>query len=84
MLRADIDAAGRVEAEQCLEAVRQPTRDHHLLLIAAAEPTQFRFRARVDPESADRRRHAFALAAQRYRSPSRDVAKRRQSDILAN
>ncbi len=42
----------RREAEQCLcEAVRQPTRDHHLLLIAAAEPTQFRFRTRVDPES---------------------------------
>ena len=64
MLRADVDATRGVEAEQCLEAVREPSRDHHLLLIAAAEPPQFRFRARVDPELAHRRRHAFALAAQ--------------------
>src|SRR6266446_4263595 len=37
-LRTDIDAASRVEAQQSVEAAGKPTRDHYLLLVAAAQP----------------------------------------------
>ena len=48
MLGADIDAAGRIEAKQGLKAGGNPSRDHHLLLVAAAQPPQFGPRAGVD------------------------------------
>src|SRR5215471_2847626 len=35
-LRADIDAASRVEAQQSVEPAGKPARDYHLLLVAAA------------------------------------------------
>ena len=48
MLGADIDAAGRIEAKQGLKPGGNPSRDHHLLLVAAAQPAQFGPRAGVD------------------------------------
>ena len=54
--RADVDAAGRVEAEQRLEAVREPAGDRHLLLVAAREPAHLALRARVHRERLDRAR----------------------------
>ena len=49
-LRPDVDPARRVEAEQRLEAVREPARDRHLLLVAAREPAHLALGPRVDRE----------------------------------
>ena len=41
ILGADIDATRRIKAKQGLKAGGDPSRNDHLLLIAAAQPTQF-------------------------------------------
>ena len=48
MLGADIDAARRIKAKQGLKAGGDPSRNDHLLLIAAAQPSQFGARAGVN------------------------------------
>ena len=48
MLGADIDAACRIKAKQGLKPGSNPSRDHHLLLVAAAQSAQFGSRAGVD------------------------------------
>ena len=40
-LRTDIDAASGVEAQQSIEAAGEPARNHYLLLVAAAQASQF-------------------------------------------
>ncbi len=53
MLGADVDAARRIEAKQGLESRRNPSCDHHLLLVAAAQSAQLRLRSGVDLQSLD-------------------------------
>ena len=53
VLGADIDAAGRIEAKQGLKPGGNPSRDHHLLLVAAAQPAQLGPRAGVDLQALD-------------------------------
>ena len=60
-LRADVDAARRVEAEQRAEAGGEPARDRDLLLVAAREPAHLALRARVDLQLLDRGADAPAL-----------------------
>src|SRR5262249_56439105 len=52
-LRADVDAARWVEAEQRAEARREPAGDRHLLLVAPGEPAHLALRAGVDLEVVD-------------------------------
>src|SRR5436309_12666245 len=40
-LRTDIDTTGGVKAQQSVEAVGEPTCNHNLLLVTAAQPAQF-------------------------------------------
>jgi hypothetical protein len=48
MLGADINAACRIKAKQGLKAGGNPSRNDHLLLIAAAQPSQLGARAGVN------------------------------------
>ena len=48
VLGADVDAASRIKTKQGLEAGGNPSRDDHLLLIAAAQPSQFGARTGVN------------------------------------
>ena len=84
MLGADIDAAGWIEAEQGLKPGRDPTCDHHLLLVAAAQPAQFGPRAGVDLQPLDGGGDALALAMGANQAPIRRVADKRQGDVLAD
>ena len=84
MLGPDIDAGSRVKAKQSLKSGRHPSRDHHLLLVAAAEPAHFRSRAGVDLQPLDGGGDAFALAAGRDEAPIDRVADKRQSHVLAD
>ncbi len=61
MLGADVDAAGRVEAEERPDAAGDPAGDRHLLLIAAGQSSDLGGGARVDLQLLGRaRRHAAA------------------------
>ena len=82
MFGADIDAAGRVKAKQCLEPGGNPAGDHHFLLVAAAEPSQFGARAGVDLQTPYRSGDAPALARRTNQAPVRRVANKRQGDVL--
>ena len=84
MLGADIDAAGWIEAKQGLKPGRDPSRDHHLLLVAAAQPAQFGPRAGVDLQPLDGGGDALALAMGANQAPIRRVADKRQGDVLAD
>src|SRR3989304_1025310 len=50
LLGADVDAAGRVEAQQRLDAPGDPARDGDLLLVAAGEPAHLSPGPRIDLE----------------------------------
>ena len=54
-LRADVDPARRIEAEERLEPVCEPARDRDLLLVAPREPADLALRTRIDRERLDRR-----------------------------
>ena len=69
MLGADVDAARRIEAKQGLEAGGEPSRDHHLLLVAAAQAAQFRLGAGVDLQPLDACCDALALGAHVDQAP---------------
>jgi hypothetical protein len=83
-LGADVDAAGRVEAEQGLEPVREPAGDRHLLLVAAREPADLPLRPGVDRERLDCRAHAAALGADVDRPPAKGLLKRGHGDVLCH
>ena len=70
-LGADIDAARGIEAQQRVEAAGEPARDHNLLLIAAAQPADFRSRARIDLQPRDRGFDAGPLRPHPDRPPVR-------------
>ena len=53
-LGADVDATGRIEAQQSIEAGRKPARDDDLLLVAAAQAPKFGSGAGVDLQAVDR------------------------------
>ena len=54
VLRPDVDAAGRVEAEHRPDAAGHPARDGHLLLVAARQAADLARRAGVDLQALDR------------------------------
>src|SRR6516162_7135243 len=83
-LCADIDAACRVEAQQSVEPAGEPPRDHYLLLVAAAQPAQFRPRTAVDLKASDRGFYAHSLRAKPDRTPIPNAAEGRQGDIFWN
>ena len=84
MLGADIDAAGWIEAKQGLKPRRNPPGDHHLLLVAAAQPAQFGPRTGVDLQALHGGSDALALAMGANQAPIRRVADKRQGDVLAD
>jgi len=84
MLGADIDAASRIEAKQGLKARGDPSRNDHLLLIAAAEPPEFRPGAGVNLQPLDGGANARPLASAANEPPIPRVADERQRDILAD
>ena len=53
LLRADVDAAGRVEAEHRVHATGDPAGDRHLLLVAAGQAADLALRPRVDLQPGD-------------------------------
>ena len=84
MLGADVDAARRIEAKQGLESCRNPSCNHHLLLVAAAQPAQLGLRSGVDLQSLDRAGNAISLDSGVDEAPFRRLANERQSDILVD
>ena len=84
MLRADIDAGSWIEAKQGVEPGGNPSCDHHFLLVAAAQPAQFRASAGVDLQPLDGGSDAPALARPANEAPIRWVADKRQGDVLAD
>ena len=55
VLRADVDAAGRVVEQEDLRAEREPARDDHLLLVAAGQRRDRILRRARARSRADRR-----------------------------
>ena len=84
MLGADVDAARRIEAKQCLESRRNPSRDHHLLLVTAAQSAQLGLRSGVDLQSLDSIGNALTFRSGVDEAPIRRVAYKRQSHVLAD
>ncbi len=84
MLCADIDAAGRIEAQQGFKAGGNPACDHHLLLVAATQPAEFGAGAGVDLQALDGGGHAVALACGANEAPIPGVANERQGDVFAD
>ena len=84
LLGADVDAARRIEAQQGLESRRNPSCDHHLLLVAAAQSAQLGLRSGVDLQSLDRVGNAVTLRSGVDEAPIRRVAYERQSHILVD
>src|SRR5581483_599216 len=83
-LRADVDAAGRIEAEHRAKAAREPARDRDLLLVAAREALHLPGRADVDLQRADRVANAPRLVAHVDRAPAPKAVVARRSDVLAH
>src|SRR4051812_44508336 len=83
--RADIDAARRLVEDQHMRRALQPAADHHLLLVAAAQPAD----RRIDARRADRNRayggasHArLSLAAeQRQSTPEHELVQIGKTEI---
>src|SRR5260370_42680573 len=62
-LGTDIDAASGIKTKQNVEAAGEPEGDYHFLLVAAAQPAQFRPCAGVDLKASDRGFYALSLRA---------------------
>ena len=84
MLGADIDAARRIKAKQSLKARGDPSRNDHLLLIAAAQPPQFGARAGVNLQPLDGDADALTFVFAANEPPIAWIADKRQGDILAD
>ena len=84
LLRADVDAARRVEAEHRLDAAGYPPGDRDLLLVAAGQAADFGRGPRVDLEGGDRLVHLAPLDADVDQAPCVDRGRERQGDVLAN
>ena len=74
-LRADVDAAGRVEAQHRLDAAGDPARDGHLLLVAARQPPDLGLGARVDLERARSPRRPASVPRPCRSAPTREAAR---------
>ena len=83
-LRPDVDAAGRVEAEERPEPTRDPARDRDLLLIAAGQAADLLLGPRVDLEPLDRPEDTLALGRHVDRSPAARAGSEGQRDVLAD
>ena len=84
MLGADVDAARRIEAKQGLESRSNPSCDHHLLLVTAAQSAQLGLRSGVDLQSLDSVGNALTLRSGVDEAPIRRIADKRQGHILAD
>jgi hypothetical protein len=82
LLRADVDAAGRIEAEHGVHAARDPAGDRHLLLVPAREAAHLAAGARIDLQPRDGGVDRRALSAEVDRPPARQTGRGRQGDVL--
>ena len=73
-LRADVDAARRIEAQERAKPRREPARDDDLLLVATTEASHFRGSAPVDLQTLDGAFDALSLRAHRDRAPGAEPA----------
>src|SRR3954470_10029921 len=82
-LGADVNAARRLVKDHELRLQREPTGEHGLLLIAAAELRDRLLSVwRGDPERADVPIGESALATLRHRTPPAAAALKREHDVL--
>ena len=84
VLGADVDAAGRVEAEHRPHAAGDPARDRHLLLVAAGEPPHLAPGPGVDLQRRDGAVDLRPLAAEVDQAPAADARREREGDVLAD
>ena len=84
VLGADVDPAGRIEAEHRLHAPGDPPRDRHLLLVAAREPAHLALGPGVDLERVDRAIDLLLLVTEVDQAPATDAGRERERDVLAD
>ena len=84
VLRADVDAAGGVEAEHDVDAARDPARDRDLLLVAARQAPDLVAGPRVDLERLDGAVDHLPLAREVDEAPLPEPGVQREGDVLAN
>src|SRR5205823_11760203 len=82
LLGQDVDAAGRIEAQQHVHAAGDPPGDRHLLLVAARQAPNLAPGPYVNLKPLDRSLHGAALGRQVDRTPSSDPRDEWQRDVL--